>query len=209
MSHLKVPYFKQEAGLSCGLACMRMVLGYYGDKVSEKELSKHIKIHSYGTFTTDLGALALERGYKVTVFTFHLRLLGPLEIPFGTKVTDKLLSSAKVTAKDKTTYESWKKYLRADGKLIWDVPKITEIENWMNKNVPCVININTAATNHFWKNWDNGHQLVVDGVGKNNILVLDPDPYDKTEYSIEDGIFLPAWSINAKLSSGFLMAIEK
>jgi len=209
MSQLKVPYFKQESGLTCGLACLRMALGYYGDQTTEKELVKQIQVHKYGIFTTDLGVLAQKRGYKTTIFSIHLRLLAPLKLPFGTEVSTKILAKVKPTATDKKTYDSWQEYLKSGGRLVWDVPKVSMIESFIAKRIPCLVNINTAALNRYWKNWDNGHYLTVNGVVKDNISVLDPDPWDKTDYFIEKDVFLPSWAINAKLSSGFLMVIEK
>ena len=37
---LKVPYFKQEKNTTCGVACLRMALAFYGKKVSELELEE-------------------------------------------------------------------------------------------------------------------------------------------------------------------------
>jgi hypothetical protein len=39
--------------------------------------------------------------------------------------------------------------------------------------------------------------------------VLDPGVDAKPQYSIEKDVFLPAWAINSKLSSGYLLVIEK
>ncbi len=209
MSQLNVPYFKQENSLSCGIACLRVIFGYFGDNVTEKELSKGVKIHSFGTYTTDLGAIALKRGYKVKIYTFHLRLLSPLKISFGTKITERILDSLKVSLGDKQNMESWKHYLKLGGELIWDTPKIRQVRDILGDKIPCLVNVNTSALNKFWKNWDNGHYLTVIGTKDNSIVVSDPDPWDQNIYEINDEIFLPSWSINAKLSTGHLMVIKK
>jgi ABC-type bacteriocin/lantibiotic exporter with double-glycine peptidase domain len=112
--YLKVPYFKQESGKTCGVACLRMVLGYLGKNFEEKELAKQIKVYSFGTFNTDLGYIALKLGYKVTIHTIHLRLLGPLNLEFGTEITTKILDSLAVKPNDRTNYESWKDLLRPE-----------------------------------------------------------------------------------------------
>ncbi len=207
---LNVRHYRQERSLSCGLAVLRMVFEYLGDKLTEKDLAEGLKMHSFGTFLTDLGVLALNRGYKVTTYTFHLPLLSPLKIDFGTRIEKELIQRVKPRPSDKMTFESWKKYLAHGGVLIWESPQIALIKNWIDSKLPCVINVNTAALNRYWKNWDNGHFLVVNGVDDKETSVLDPDPPgDKGGYKIKNDLLLPALAINAKRSSGYLIVIKK
>jgi len=207
---LTVAHYKQEKSNSCGLAALRMVFSYLGDIVSEKELSKDIKIHSFGSFATDLGLIALQRGYRAQIYVFHLPLLGSLCLPFGSPIKINDLQKIKITPKDKMTFESWKKYLGAGGKMYWDTPRISLVERWIDRKIPVIINVNTASLNKFWKNWDNGHYLVINGVKDASAYVLDPDmPKDNANYSIKKEILLPAWAINARSSSGHMIVIEK
>lgn len=205
-----IPHYRQEKSLSCGLAVLRMVLGYYDDNATEKELSKGLKMHSFGSFTTDIASIAQQRRYKTSVYSFHLPLLSPLKLPFGCEIKLEHLKKMKVDPKSKMTFDSWKKYLEVGGKIIWDYPKISQINDLIHKKIPCVININTAALNRYWKNWDNGHFVVVNGVENNKVSVLDPDlPIEKAEYEIDTELLLPSWSINSRVSSGYIMIIEK
>ncbi|MBP8591523.1 C39 family peptidase [Candidatus Shapirobacteria bacterium] len=205
-----VHHYQQGKSMSCGLAVLRMVFEFLGEQLMEKELSENLKMHSFGTLLTDLGVIALNRGYKVTSYTFHLPLLAPLRIDFGSRIKKGHLQKIKPRPSDRMTFESWKRYLSQGGCLIWDFPKIVLVKNWINKDIPCIININTAALNRYWRNWDNGHFLVVNGIERKEISVLDPDlPGNKGKYVIKNDLLLPAWAINAKRSSGYLMVIEK
>lgn len=56
---LNVPYYSQRRAVICGVAALRMVLDYYHSKATEKELLRGVKLHSFGTFSTDLGVIAL------------------------------------------------------------------------------------------------------------------------------------------------------
>lgn len=40
---MKIPYYKQETEYTCGPACVRMILAYYGIKRSEKVLARMLK----------------------------------------------------------------------------------------------------------------------------------------------------------------------
>lgn len=207
---LKVPHYKQQRGMSCGLAAMRMLFSYFGDKASEKELDKQTKRHSFGNFFTELGELALDKCYNVTCYTIHLSILGPLKLPFGSEITNTQLRNLKIRPSDKMTLVSWKSYLKKGGKLICNTPKISKIEECLNNKIPCLIAINTAALKRFWRKWDNGHFLVVRGYDKDNVYVVDPDlPTNKAGYKIRKDELLPSWAINASRSSAFLMVIEK
>lgn len=204
-----VPYFPQEHAQTCGLASLRMILSCYGDDVAEKELLKSVKLHSYGVFTTDVGLLALERGYQVRIYTCHLPLLGSQKLPFGTKITATHLRRMVVKPSHRMVYESWRRYLKKGGQLIWELPRASLLEDWLKKGVPCLINFNTAATGRFHRHWDNGHQVVVAGMdAQHRFVLLDPDPEgDQAKLKMDSEVLLPAWAINAARSSGYLMVI--
>lgn len=183
-----------------------MILGYFGDKVTEKELAARVKIRSFGVFTTDLGVQALDRGFQTVVYTFHLPLLGPLELPFGTKITRRSLASIKARPANRKVYKSWQEYLEKGGQLIWESPKLFRLKYWLNKKFPCLLNFNTAALRRFYRNWDNGHQVVAVGMQKDQVWVVDSDPEGiKKKFKITSENLLPAWAINAKNSSGYLL----
>lgn len=207
---LPVPYFPQEHAKTCGVAALRMALGYCASPKSEKEILKYVPLHSFGTFSTDFGELIKRLGYKVTGHTFHLSLLAPLKIPFGTEIAMETLNKIPVKPKDKMVFESWQRFIAAGGKLIWNYPRVGLVEECLSKKVPAIVNYKTAALNRFWKNANNGHYLVVTGSNDDSFEVLDPDPWTKEyKYHINKELFLPAWSINAPDSSDFLTVIER
>jgi len=113
----KIPFFQQKTGNSCGLAVLRMIFGFYGLDLGEKDITKQIQLHSFGTFLTDLGIIALNRGFKATIYTFHLPLLSSTKIPFGTKITNQILSKIKPSPTDKMTFTSWQNYLKKRGRI--------------------------------------------------------------------------------------------
>jgi ABC-type bacteriocin/lantibiotic exporter with double-glycine peptidase domain len=205
---LPIPYFKQERKNSCGLAVLRMVFKYYGGDVTEKELLKDIKLRSYGTLLTDLGILALKREYKVTVHTLHLPLISPLQLPFGTTITENHLKKMQPRKTDNDTLVSFNKFIKLRGNLVWETPRIRTVKEYLNKKIPIILNYNTAAVGDYFHNWDNGHYIVINGIDDNSVSVLDPDK-DGGKYKINTEELLPSWAINARTSSGHLMIITK
>lgn len=203
---LNIPYFSQEHVKTCGIAALRIVLGYHDDLVSEKELVTKIKLHNFGTFSTDLGSITLKRGYKVKSYTMHLSLLGPLNLSHGTKITQDILKRINISPKDKMTFESWQNYLQNGGELIYDFPKIEQIIENLQESKPSIISVNTAVLGNFYKHWNNSHILVVNGFKNNEILVLDPQEGERT---LNKDLLFTAWITNAFQSSSHLLIIEK
>lgn len=207
---LNVPYFRQEHSKTCGLAVLRMVFGFYGESSTEKDLLKEVNMHSFGSFSTDLGITAIKRGFKATAFTYHLSLLSPLKIPFNSVVDEVTLSKITPKPKDRMICESWKKYVRVGGKLIWSVPAIRQLSECVDdRKAPAIISVNTAALNRFWKKVGNGHYLVVSGIAE-EVSVLDPDPVGHgRQYTVPKDALLAAWIVNSTSSSDYLMVLEK
>ena len=54
MRSVRVPYFRQEWENSCGIACVRMILAYFGRKISERELRDAIKLREDDLGTTPI-----------------------------------------------------------------------------------------------------------------------------------------------------------
>lgn len=63
----------------------------------------------------------------------------------------------------------------------------------------------------YYRHWDNGHAFVVEGIRDNGDLhVIDPNPIGESgKYYLDKDELLPAWAINARKSSNYLMAIYK
>lgn len=80
MAH-RVPDFQIEAQpdhVTCGATCLQAVYRYYGDDVSVRQLVSEVReLASGGTLSALLGAHALERGYRATIYTCDLTLFDP------------------------------------------------------------------------------------------------------------------------------------
>lgn len=67
---LRVPFKKQTLRYSCFSACVRMVLSYYEDDISEKELYKEtlLSIIPKGIWDARMALFLIKRGYKVATY---------------------------------------------------------------------------------------------------------------------------------------------
>lgn len=54
MEYFKVPYFRQEKWYTCGPACLRMLLAFFGINASEEEIEKACETTELGTTSTQI-----------------------------------------------------------------------------------------------------------------------------------------------------------
>lgn len=68
----------QPDDVTCGPACLHGVYRYYGDAISLAEISADVRmLDAGGTLDVFLANHALSRGYRVTLYTYNLRLFDP------------------------------------------------------------------------------------------------------------------------------------
>ncbi|MBI4020418.1 MAG: C39 family peptidase, partial [Candidatus Aenigmarchaeota archaeon] len=69
MRMLDVPFRKQKLANSCFPACVKMVLGYYGDDIDEKELYENSVLPGHpGAWDVRVSQFLINKGYKVTSY---------------------------------------------------------------------------------------------------------------------------------------------
>lgn len=61
---LNMPYFKQEKNTTCGVACLRMVLAFYGKEISEVDLEEACETSWLGNTCGELVQGALKYGFE-------------------------------------------------------------------------------------------------------------------------------------------------
>lgn len=62
--NLKLPFFKQESWYTCGPACLRMVLAFFGITKTEAEIIKECDTTELGTTTVKISTAAYKLGLK-------------------------------------------------------------------------------------------------------------------------------------------------
>ena len=72
-AYISVPYIEQNENY-CGPASLAMVLGYYGEEVSQEVLGEGI-VGELGVTTRSLSAKAEEYGFKVDVYSCRIETL--------------------------------------------------------------------------------------------------------------------------------------
>jgi len=144
---LKVTPYKQKDELSCGPTCLRMVLAYYGLKVTEEEIVKSaggIKKDYYkGILATDLGLAVEKFGLGVALFSYNTYIMDPTD-----KTKKRIINKLKqIRPKEKERYraQSIIKFLKSKGEYKVKAPDIKDLYKFIRKKVPLIIYLSTSA----------------------------------------------------------------
>ncbi|MCL4220868.1 MAG: C39 family peptidase [Phycisphaerales bacterium] len=78
---LELEMLAQPDDVTCGPTCLHAVYRYWGEGVSLEEVVRTVNLlegeAGRGTLAVSLGAHALRRGYKATLYTFNLHVFDP------------------------------------------------------------------------------------------------------------------------------------
>lgn len=104
---------------SCGPTCLHAVYQYYGASESLHGIISEIEsLDKGGTLGVVLANHALQKGYKVTLFTYNLMIFDPTWFSRGTDLAAKLEQRYKFTKKRKQKFaiRQYRQFLRNGGK---------------------------------------------------------------------------------------------
>ena len=97
----------QPDDLTCGPACLHGVYRYFGDEVPLTRLVEEIQmLEEGGTLEVLLGVHALRRGYRVTLYTYNLRVFDPTWFRDSGMLDAKLRAQIAVHPKPKVALAS-------------------------------------------------------------------------------------------------------
>lgn len=195
---LNVPLIRQpKHSADCGVACVAMLLEYYGIDYDYQKLRKEIGVLRWGTSAPQLGLWLLKRGFKAEIVTMHPALFH-LYSRFDTQeALVAHLKSLRKTVKprlNQVVLEHFIAFVQAGGKIIPQIPGAAEMKKEIAAKRPVV-----SLLTH-WFLHDSGlpprltfHFNVITGIDARNIFVNDPDwgePFGgKHQFSIDEYLY--------------------
>lgn len=195
--------------MTCGLACARMLLGYFGFEVTEKEILSETYMHKFGSWYSDLARPFIKRGLKTKIYTINVNIYSP---SWAGENKDKLrqrLIARKSELKGLLQKETEKmiEYLDAGGNLEVKIPD-TGILIELLKRQPIMIPVLRSLIYDDTID-ESGHYLVVYGYDGENYSVLDPSIEQRNgkEFKVKKEILEYAWLANNRDSDGYLMEV--
>lgn len=178
---LKVPLIRQAKGSQdCGLACVAMVLGYYGERINIDELKKQLKVYKFGTYAPQLGEFLIKRGYKVAIQTAHPSLFTLRDANLSQPAIRKRFEELKKKAKPnhRNAVRHFCNFMDAGGRIEIGIPARTDIQKEVKHKRPLI----ALLTSGFLWSKDprfNFHYNVITGTNAERIFVNDPERPNK------------------------------
>jgi len=184
--------YKQETDKSCGVACLRSILNYYGNNFSEKDIwDKHNPYKTKEGIRNpimNLGVTALKFGFNVTYVGYN-------PIITNNNASKGLKESLEMKSKDYFDYGKFYvdealKFLELGGKLKIEKLNIEKIKDIIDKNKFALIEIKPAFVNNKG-NINMNHKVIVTGYNKKGFKILNPS--DAKEHLWDFDTFLLAF----------------
>lgn len=188
----------QPTETTCGPTCLHSVYRYHGDDISLDETIAAIPENpDGGTYSVMLANLALQRGYKATIYTYNLRVFDPTWKSLkSSELIEKLrLRLEHISSKrGRANLTAYIEFLELGGKLKFDELTTKLLAKLLKKGSPVIAGLNST---HLYRNSRvkrtgkdddvrgevEGHFVTIFGYKKKDDTILVADPYQKNPLS--------------------------
>ncbi len=192
----------QPDDLSCGPTSLHAVYNYLGDKIKlEKVISQVLYLNEGGTLAVYLGCHALERGYKVKIYPFNLRIFDPSwftepDVDLMFKLNKQL--KYKKGEKFKQATLAYIKFLKLGGKILQKDLTSSLLKKYFHLNLPIIAGLSATYLYQSKREYEDknkrsifddvkghpaGHFVVLCGYDDEKKHVVVADPYKENPFS--------------------------
>lgn len=194
----------QPDDVTCGPACLHGVYRYYGDSIALGDVIADIRmLDEGGTLDVFLANHALQRGYRVTLYTYNLALFDPTWFPARTgALREKLLAqaAAKPDPKLRLATRGYVEFLERGGRLRLRDLEPRLLRRLLGRGVPLITGLSATFLYRSVRevrgtNADDdvagepvGHFVVLTGYLADRREVLVTDPYVKNPFA-KSGVY--------------------
>lgn len=202
---LEVPRYQQPDDATCGPTCLAQVYHYYGkDRQLERLIRDTRQNPEGGTLGVYLGLRALEDGFKVTAFSYNLRVFDPTWFDLDrSSLVEKLSARLAVveSVKLKRTLKAHLEFLNSGGDVRFEELTPTLLTGFLERSQPVITGLSATYLYRTPREYDEeyddvrgdpaGHFVVVCGydAATRRFLVTDPSPHapfsENGRYSVD------------------------
>jgi hypothetical protein len=221
----------QPDELTCGPTCLHSVYRYFGDELELVDVIADVgTLADGGTLDVLLANHALERGYRVTLYTYNLRLFDPTW--FGlprNELLERLNAQAKLKhgRKLQVATRGYRRFLKLGGRLRFEDLRPQLIRTYLKRGVPIMTGLSSTYLYRDVRevpetNADDdlrgepaGHFVVLYGYDRERRMVRVADPYqrnplgDDLYYTVDMHRLMGAVLLGCLTYDANLLVIEK
>lgn len=151
-SELDVHIRSQPDLTTCGPTCLDAVYRYYGDEVGLETVIEEVgTLEQGGTLAVFLGAHALKRGYRATIYTYNLTVFDPSWFTSpGVDLRERLTQQKvqKHSPKLRVATDAYLDFLELGGKIRLRELTPALIRGYLKRSVPILTGL--SATYLYW-----------------------------------------------------------
>jgi Peptidase C39 family len=186
MKQIKI--FKQETSKSCGVACIRSILNYYGNNFSEKDIWNKHKSFGKGDEIRNpilsLGLTALKFGFKVKYVGYNPIIANNNSNPKDLKKSLKIKSKSYFSF-GKFYVNTALNFLEFGGEMVIDKLNVKKLKKIIDKDKFFLVEIRPAFINKN-SSLSMNHKVIVIGYNNKGFIVLNPSNGAKWLLSFDD-----------------------
>jgi len=182
---LYIPLIRQDPKSDdCLRCCALMVVKFFGDKITRDEVWRKLHVYKkhsglFGAYFSDLGRLALKKGYKAVIYHYDWHFWNIETVESLHKSTKSLLASLATLRKESKSFGVKREiskqllYVKDGGKYIFEIPNLETIDGFLQKKIPVIISV---WGQDFYKNpkEDYRHVIIVSGKDRDEYIIRDP-----------------------------------
>lgn len=189
-SKLYLDISSQPDGTTCGPTCLQAVYRYFNDPIPLHQVVSEAKqLEGGGTLAVYLGAHALSRGYKATIYTYNLQIFDPTWFLPGKKdMADKLKRQReckKGFAGLEVATDAYLEFLNLGGRIGFEVLTTSLLRRYLNKSLPLLTGLSATYLYNSAREQSVGNSLVYDDVrGESNGHFVVLAGYDRKERTV-------------------------
>jgi len=216
----------QPTPTTCGPTCLHAVYHHLGDPLSHATVvTETATLPGGGTLAVHLGRHALERGHRVTLYSFNLELLDPTWFEQPASLPAKLAEQAdrRRHGKLKATSAAYARFLAAGGRLRMEELSHAMIRTHLERGTPLLAGVSATflyrdmrerpdGTEDDLGGDPQGHFVVVAGYRGDQVLVVDPWAPGRSEarrYWVPMRRLVHAVLLGVLTYDGNLLAVER
>lgn len=146
----KLKILDQPDLTTCGPTSLHAVYNFWGDDISLSEVISGIRQFEEGggTLAVILGMHALERGYKVHIYSYNVNIFDPTWFKFSNDdLIEKLnqrIEFKKHDKKDLIALKSYRKFLQLGGKILFEDLNDELIHKYLYQGIPILTGLSST-----------------------------------------------------------------
>jgi len=186
MKQIKI--LKQETNKSCGVACLRSMLNYYGNDYSEKDVWGKHKSFGEGENIQNpilsLGLTALKFGFNVKYVGYNPIISNNNSIPLDLKES-LIIKSKNYVSFGKFYVDTALDFLKLGGEIIIEKLNVEKLKKIIDKDKFFLVEIKPASIDKS-SSLSMNHKVIVVGYNQKGFKVLNPSNCEEWLWTFDD-----------------------